>query len=526
MKRASLVDPGWLLLVLLGCGPAQVSGARRSDTGGADGEAPSGGHGGSSTGAADAAGGRLNAPDGAAPTGDVAVTAPDAPGPDPGQPVTLPLVVTDHFPDQGWFGDGSVMARFAAGSTIIRQVESTSGPCAARPPGARGKCLAITYTPPPGLVPGPNGGWVGVYFLRSLALSHPELSPPARAGDPNWGAEPGLALVPGATSISFYAAAPDPGLAVTFRAGTDRDTFVLPEARESLTTAWAHFALPLAGATYRDVIGAFAWVLKDTSKPATFYLDGILWEGAGANGITPPPVAPPGKRDGVRQVLFMNQCKETVWVGALGAGVPEGGGFRLDAGQSHTLTLPGGKWTGRFWGRTGCAFDPAGAGSCETGDCGARLQCGNAGGKPPATLAELTLSGGGADPDFYDLSLVDGYNLPMAMAPLEGTYTRSPGVAHDCLAPSCTSDLNQTCPADLQVAGAGGKVVACQSACERFKSDEFCCAGAHNTPATCPRFSYADAFKRACPTAYSYAYDDATSTFTCKGEDYAIWFCP
>uniref|UniRef100_J3LCG7 Phytocyanin domain-containing protein n=1 Tax=Oryza brachyantha TaxID=4533 RepID=J3LCG7_ORYBR len=35
-------------------------------------------------------------------------------------------------------------------------------------------------------------------------------------------------------------------------------------------------------------------------------------------------------------------------------------------------------------------------------------------------------------------------------------------------------------------------------------------------------------FKNACPRAYSYAYDDATSTFTCTGGDttYAITFCP
>jgi hypothetical protein len=152
--------------------------------------------------------------------------------------------------------------------------------------------------------------------------------------------------------------------------------------------------------------------------------------------------------------------------------------------------------------------------------------CGGIGGKTPATLAEFTLSAGPPDPDFYDLSLVDGYNLPMAIAPLEGTYTKSPGAPNDCLIPTCTHDLNASCPAELQQRNGAGQVVGCLSACERFRSDEFCCAGAHNTPATCPPFSYSRTFKAACPTAYSYAYDDATSTFTCKGEDYAIWFCP
>ncbi|ONK71391.1 uncharacterized protein A4U43_C04F8060 [Asparagus officinalis] len=33
-------------------------------------------------------------------------------------------------------------------------------------------------------------------------------------------------------------------------------------------------------------------------------------------------------------------------------------------------------------------------------------------------------------------------------------------------------------------------------------------------------------FKLACPKSYSYAYDDATSTFTCVGGDYTVTFCP
>src|SRR5205814_180091 len=222
-------------------------------------------------------------------------------------------------------------------------------------------------------------------FLRSLALPHPEVTPAARPGEPNWGLEPGLPLAPGATRITFAAATAQPGLEVTFRAGTDKDPFVLPEQSEILASAWTAYAMPLAGATYSTgVLGAFAWVLKDTTQPATFYLDDIAWEGEG-KPVTPTP--PAGKRDGVRQFVFINKCAQTVWVGGYGAPVPEGGGFRLDAGQGKTITLPGGKWTGRFWGRTGCSA----GGSCETGDCGGKLMCGGATGKTPATLADVTL---------------------------------------------------------------------------------------------------------------------------------------
>jgi hypothetical protein len=286
-------------------------------------------------------------------------------------------------------------------------------------------------------------------------------------------------------------------------------------------------------------------MLADTSKPVTFYVDGIVWEGnapapqaspAPPPSPMPPPVPPPsppssapapppGKLDGQHQLVLINSCKETVWVGAFGAPVPMGGGFRLDAGQSTTVTVPGGKWTGRFWGRTGCRFNAAGLGQCDTGDCGGRLGCAGATGQPPATLVELTL-GGGAGPDFYDVSLVDGYNLPMAVAPLPGSFTARPGVAKDCAAPSCATDLDASCPADLRFSDASARVVACLSACERFRTDDLCCAGTHNSPGTCPASAYSRVFKAACPAAYSYAYDDASSTFTCQGEDYAIWFCP
>ncbi|MGI4329182.1 thaumatin family protein, partial [Klebsiella pneumoniae] len=46
------------------------------------------------------------------------------------------------------------------------------------------------------------------------------------------------------------------------------------------------------------------------------------------------------------------------------------------------------------------------------------------------------------------------------------------------------------------------------------------------TPDTCKPSSYSELFKSACPHAYSYAYDDKTSTFTCAGADYHITFCP
>ncbi|XP_024397992.1 pathogenesis-related thaumatin-like protein 3.5 isoform X1 [Physcomitrium patens] len=215
---------------------------------------------------------------------------------------------------------------------------------------------------------------------------------------------------------------------------------------------------------------------------------------------------------------FINHCKFTVWVGVQpNGGLPllVGGGFELAAGKQDAVTASA-SWGGRFWGRTGCKFDSAGKGNCETGDCGGVLKCGGAGGNPPASLAEITLNGADGN-DFYDISLVDGYNLPLSMAPSGGTGK--------CGAPGCISNLNDNCPAALQFL-AEGVLVGCNSACNAFNTPEYCCTGAFGGPTTCPPTQYSMAFKSACPTAYSYAYDDATSTFTCKGANYAITFCP
>jgi hypothetical protein len=218
----------------------------------------------------------------AGPAGGSGGTAPPAMGgstPTNTGPIPLPMSVTAQFQNQGWFADPALEKFFQPGSMVIRQVDGTSGPCAMRMAQARGKCVKVTYTPPSGLVPPPTGGWVGVFFLTTVSNDHPEASPPVRVGDANWGIEPGRNVAPGATRISFLGAAEQEGVAVTFKAGTDKDSFVVPDQREVLGTAWKSYSLPLMGASYgSSVVGAFAWVLNDTTKPATFYLDSIVWE--------------------------------------------------------------------------------------------------------------------------------------------------------------------------------------------------------------------------------------------------------
>lgn len=94
----------------------------------------------------------------------------------------------------------------------------------------------------------------------------------------------------------------------------------------------------------------------------------------------------------------------------------------------------------------------------------------------------------------------------------------------NCSVAGCDGDLRTTCPSELALK-ASGKTVACRSACDVFNTDEYCCRGVYGNPMTCQPTYYSKKFKATCPTAYSYAYDDPTSIFTCSGTDYVVSFC-
>ncbi|XP_022763072.1 thaumatin-like protein 1b isoform X2 [Durio zibethinus] len=218
---------------------------------------------------------------------------------------------------------------------------------------------------------------------------------------------------------------------------------------------------------------------------------------------------------------IVNKCRHTIWPGFLSgaktAQLPTTG-FVLNPGKSRTVTIPT-SWSGRLWGRNLCGQDSSGKFACLSGDCGTgQIECSGSGAKPPATLAEFTLNGD-RGLDFYDISLVDGFNLPMLVV-------AKGGKGGNCSATGCLLDLNGACPSQLRVMRPGGAGVGCRSACEAFGDPEYCCTGAFGTPDVCRPSAYSLFFKRACPRAYSYAYDDVTSIYTCAGADYVIIFCP
>ena len=308
-----------------------------------------------------------------------------------------------------------------------------------------------------------------------------------------------------------------------------------------------------AGATAADgaspglTAAATAATMPPSRRPGTGTGTGtpappVTASGGGVSHAAPAAPAPPpsgaagqpstgqpttGQPSGERRlVTFVNQMSQTIWVAAApNASTPLAAtGWVLPAGQSVTITTPNNLNT-RFWGRTGCVFDSAGTGHCQTGDCGGLFQC-KGWGTIPATLAEVNFDAWDGL-DFYDVSMVDGSNLPMRI-----NITRSSGGTTDkisqngCVPAGCTKPV--ACPSALDVT-AGGAVVGCISACARLGGDQYCCRGQWSARSACDPakwpVDYAAVFKSAEPYAYSYADDDATSVFTCSGVcDYRITF--
>lgn len=226
-----------------------------------------------------------------------------------------------------------------------------------------------------------------------------------------------------------------------------------------------------------------------------------------------------------RNIDVINKCAFTIWPGLFTTG---GGpvtnhttGWESPSGTVRTVTVPEG-WGGRIWGRTGCNFNITGPSQCETGGCIGGLLCDPVSGTgvPPASIAQWTLRG----QDFYGVSLVDGFNLPIRIE------------AINCVCPTgeCPFDLNPKCPAVLRQLNAAGTIVGCKSACfagiDGNRADSAnCCTGSHSLPATCPSsgVQYYDYFHGSCQNAYNYAFDDVNGLKNCNAQtDFTLTFCP
>uniref|UniRef100_A0A7N2QZW4 Thaumatin-like protein n=1 Tax=Quercus lobata TaxID=97700 RepID=A0A7N2QZW4_QUELO len=154
-----------------------------------------------------------------------------------------------------------------------------------------------------------------------------------------------------------------------------------------------------------------------------------------------------------------NKCLFPIWPAtAPNTGYPviADGGFYLPSGQTQRIYVQL-TWSGRIWARTGCKFNSNRIPACETGDCDRKLACYGLIGKPPVTLVQIALQEDQSKSSFYDVSLVDGYNIPVSV-----TIRQTPEL---CIIRGCLQNVNDFCPQELEVLNENGEVVACKSAC-------------------------------------------------------------
>ncbi|KAI0686447.1 thaumatin-like protein [Cytidiella melzeri] len=257
----------------------------------------------------------------------------------------------------------------------------------------------------------------------------------------------------------------------------------------------------------------------------------IVWRGLGLLAFLYGENA---KTAHARLFTVVNACPFTIWYMftdlTAGTAVPDfPTGWEAPAGTSVSFGVPDNWKAGRIWGRRDCDFTITAGPTCLTGWCNGGLLCDptTGTGVPPATVAEWTLQGDG-NRDFYDVSLVDGYDLPVSIT-----------TSVNCPVASCLVDLGPICPPPIQGPfDSTGFPVGCKSACfanlDGDPTDSAnCCSGSFDTAATCPPsgVQYYDFFKGNCPDSYAYAFDESSNTalWTCDSglnSDYTVTFCP
>ncbi|KAM0746816.1 Osmotin, thaumatin-like protein, partial [Meredithblackwellia eburnea MCA 4105] len=218
--------------------------------------------------------------------------------------------------------------------------------------------------------------------------------------------------------------------------------------------------------------------------------------------------------------IFVNKCPETIWPAITTyitsvTNYTGTRGWEQKTGESKTVSVPS-TWNGRTWGRRECSFDCNGNGKCTSGDATVIHE----------KLGEFNLNSNNGGLDYWDISAVPGFNLPVTIQP-DGS----------CTAVQCTKDINPTCPDDrMKVKAGDGTIIGCLSACnakiDAGDNSINCCSGTYANKETCDQtkvYEY-DYFKAGCEHA---CFDDKPQNtpvvFTCSASgdpSYTITFCP
>ena len=190
-------------------------------------------------------------------------------------------------------------------------------------------------------------------------------------------------------------------------------------------------------------------------------------------------------------ITVINRCTAPIWIGTTSGVIPNNpilpNNVLLTArGGSYVYGTTG--WNGRLWPKMGCS---TGGNGCAIGE-----------------LANSLVEFNFGNTVWYDVSLVDGYTLPLRVVPSVAS----------CAVAECNLTLS-SCPNSQYPLLVTGK--ACLSPCSYTKSEANCCGGI--SPSACRNGSvvkteYVELIHRVCPSVYSYSYDDANGLHTCTGD--------
>lgn len=278
-----------------------------------------------------------------------------------------------------------------------------------------------------------------------------------------------------------------------------------------------------------------------------------------------------GTNPAVRNLTIVNRCTQPIWI-AHSTNVQAAQNVRLNQGASFVYNIPdGGISATRFWPKTGCNSSGL---NCTTGDSVAPCPAGGC--QPPfESKFEATFAAkGSAAQTWYNLSQVDGYTLPFKVVPKGIGAEQGSCITSDCSGLSlaqCPGDEdlgNGLYPAyahqDLRVRDGAGNVVGCMAPCKKWNYPapwglgkpesadpglHLCCPtpidpasgqctvanacmtsdACRNTadPLSVEHTDYVLRMHQMCPTAYSYAYDDAAGLHACSSQtSFEVTFCP
>jgi hypothetical protein len=167
-------------------------------------------------------------------------------------------------------------------------------------------------------------------------------------------------------------------------------------------------------------------------------------------------------------IEVQNNCGARLYVKNEGGNT---GPFFLDSGRKRTFQVNVGDSRPRVWAHTGC--DGSGN-NCDTRE-------------GQVSLAEMHWDGNRKT--WYDISQVDGYNLPIKMQPF------NLNAGGRCEIVSCNFNLNN-CPAEAKRTK-NNRIVACENT---------------NRDAIT---NYSTRMKQACPNAYTWSKDDRAGMRDC-----------